>query len=75
MDLTPGCTCARAALTDDKLAKLCQEGKCFKCKHQGHIGHNVPIIIPKYMPPILVLLVVVHQLPLSPLGMPSRPKS
>jgi hypothetical protein len=42
MDLTPGCTRARAALTDNKMAKLCQEGKCFKCKHQGHIGHNCP---------------------------------
>jgi hypothetical protein len=33
MDLTPGHTCARAALTDDTLARLCQEGKCFRCKH------------------------------------------
>jgi hypothetical protein len=38
MDLTPGHTRARAALTDDELARLCQEGKCFKCKRQGHIG-------------------------------------
>jgi hypothetical protein len=38
MDLTPGRTCARAALTDDELARLHQEGKCFKCKRQGHIG-------------------------------------
>jgi hypothetical protein len=42
MDLTPGHTCARAALTDDEMARLCQEGKCFKCKCQGHIGHNCP---------------------------------
>jgi hypothetical protein len=42
MDLTPGHTCARAALTDDEITRLCQEGKCFKCKHQGHIGHNCP---------------------------------
>jgi hypothetical protein len=42
MDLTPGCTCARAALTDNELTRLCQEGKCFKCKRQGHIGCNCP---------------------------------
>jgi hypothetical protein len=42
MDLTPGHTRARAALTDDELARLCQEGKCFKCKRQGHIGRNCP---------------------------------
>jgi hypothetical protein len=42
MDLTPGHTRARAALTDDKLARLHQEGKCFKCKCEGHIGHNCP---------------------------------
>jgi hypothetical protein len=42
MDLTPGCTRARAALTDDELNRLRQEGKCFKCKHQGHIGRNCP---------------------------------
>jgi hypothetical protein len=42
MDLTPGRTCARAALTDDELARLRQEGKCFKCKCQGHIGRNCP---------------------------------
>jgi hypothetical protein len=42
MDLTPGHTHARAALTDDELVKLHQEGKCFKCKHQGHIGRNCP---------------------------------
>ena len=32
MDLTPGHTCARAALTDDERATLRQEGKCFKCQ-------------------------------------------
>jgi hypothetical protein len=42
MDLTPGRTRARAALTDDEMSRLRQEGKCFKCKHQGHIGHNCP---------------------------------
>jgi hypothetical protein len=42
MDLTPGRTRARAALTDDEMNKLRQEGKCFKCKHQGHIGRNCP---------------------------------
>jgi hypothetical protein len=42
MDLTPGRTCARAALTDDELSRLRQEGKCFKCKCQGHIGRNCP---------------------------------
>jgi hypothetical protein len=42
MDLTPGHTRAQAALTDDKMNRLCQEGKCFKCKRQGHIGCNCP---------------------------------
>jgi hypothetical protein len=42
MDLTPGRTRARAALTDDELSRLRQEGKCFKCKRQGHIGRNCP---------------------------------
>jgi hypothetical protein len=42
MDLTPGRTRARAALTDDELSKLRQEGKCFRCKCQGHIGRNCP---------------------------------
>jgi hypothetical protein len=42
MDLTPGRTRARAALTDDEMNKLRQEGKCFKCKRQGHIGCNCP---------------------------------
>jgi hypothetical protein len=42
MDTTPGCIHARAALSEDKMAQLCREGKCFKCKCQGHIGHNCP---------------------------------
>jgi hypothetical protein len=42
MDLTPGHMHARNALTDNEIARLHQEGKCFKCKHQGHIGHNCP---------------------------------
>jgi hypothetical protein len=42
MDLTPGRTLARAALTDDEMNRLLQEGKCFKCKRQGHIGCNCP---------------------------------
>jgi hypothetical protein len=37
MDTTPGCICARSALSEDKMAKLCKEGKCFRCKCQGHI--------------------------------------
>jgi hypothetical protein len=42
MDTTPGHIRARAALSEDKMAQLCREGKCFKCRHQGHIGHNCP---------------------------------
>jgi hypothetical protein len=42
MDLTPGRTRARAALTDDEMSRLRQEGKCFRCKRQGHIGRNCP---------------------------------
>jgi hypothetical protein len=42
MDTTPGCIHARAALLEDEMAQLCREGKCFKCKHQGHIGCNCP---------------------------------
>ena len=38
MDLTPGRTCARAALTDDERATLQQEGKCFKCRKKGHMS-------------------------------------
>ena len=42
MDLTPGRTRARAALTDDKRATLCQEGKCFKCRKKGHMSRDCP---------------------------------
>jgi hypothetical protein len=42
MDTTPGHIHARGALSEDKMAQLCQEGKYFKCKCQGHIGHNCP---------------------------------
>jgi hypothetical protein len=41
MDTTPGHIRARAALSEDKMAQLHQECKCFKCKPQGHIGHNL----------------------------------
>ena len=42
MDLTPGRTCARAALTDDERATLRQEGKCFKCCKKGHMSRDCP---------------------------------
>ena len=42
MDLTPGCTRARAALTDDERATLQQEGKCFKCCKKGHMSQDCP---------------------------------
>ena len=42
MDLTPGCTRARAALTDDERATLRQEGKCFKCRKKGHMSQDCP---------------------------------
>ena len=42
MDLTPGCTHARAALTDDERATLHQEEKCFKCQKKGHISRDCP---------------------------------
>jgi hypothetical protein len=42
MDTTPGHIRARAALSEDEMAQLHQEGKCFKCRCQGHIGHNCP---------------------------------
>jgi hypothetical protein len=42
MDTTPGCIHARVALSEDEMAQLHQEGKCFKCKRQGHIGRNCP---------------------------------
>jgi hypothetical protein len=42
MDTTPGHIRARAALSDDEVAQLRKEGKCFKCRRQGHIGRNCP---------------------------------
>ena len=42
MDLTPGHTHARAALTDDKRATLHQEEKCFKCQKKGHMSWDFP---------------------------------
>ena len=42
MDLTPGRTHARAALTDDERATLRQEGKCFKCRKKGHMSPDCP---------------------------------
>ena len=43
MDLTPGRTHARAALTKEEQVTLRKEGHCFNCKKQGHIGHNCPL--------------------------------
>ena len=40
MDLTPGRTRARAALTNDERATLRQEGRCFKCHKKGHISQD-----------------------------------
>ena len=42
MDLTPGHTRARVALTDDERATLRQEGKCFKCRKKGHMSRDCP---------------------------------
>ena len=42
MDLTPGHTRARAALTNDERATLRQEGKCFKCCKKGHMSRDCP---------------------------------
>ena len=42
MDLTPGPTRARAALTNDERATLRQEGKCFKCRKKGHMSRDCP---------------------------------
>ena len=43
MDLTPGRTRARAALTEEEQVTLQKEGRCFNCKKQGHIGRNCPL--------------------------------
>ena len=43
MDLTPGCTRARAALTEEEQVTLHKKGHCFNCKKQGHIGCNCPL--------------------------------
>ena len=43
MDLTPGCTRARVALTEEEQVTLRKEGRCFNCKKQGHIGCNCPL--------------------------------
>ena len=42
MDTSGGCTCAFAALTESKRAQLQKEGRCFRCKRQGHISQNCP---------------------------------
>ena len=42
MDLTPGCTHAWAALTDNKRPTLRQEGRCFKCRKKGHMSRDCP---------------------------------
>ena len=42
MDLTPGRTRARAALTDNERATLRQEGRCFKCRKKGHMSQDCP---------------------------------
>src|ERR1700677_1534394 len=42
MDLTPGRTRARGALTDDERAKLMVEGKCFRCRKLGHLSCACP---------------------------------
>ena len=43
MDLTPGHTRARAALTEEEQVTLWKEGHCFNYKKQGHIGCNCPL--------------------------------
>jgi len=42
MDLTPGRTRARGALTDHERTKLMAEGKCFRCKKTGHLSRACP---------------------------------
>ena len=42
MDTSGRCTHVYAALTEDKHAKLQKEGRCFRCKRQGHLSRNCP---------------------------------
>ena len=42
MDTSGGCTHVNAVLTEDKHTKLQKEGRCFRCKHQGHLSKNCP---------------------------------
>ena len=42
MDTSGGRTCTFAALTEDECAKLQKEGRCFRCKRQGHLSRNCP---------------------------------
>ena len=42
MDLTPGHTRARAALTDDERTTLRQERRCFKCRKKRHMSRDCP---------------------------------
>ena len=47
MDMTPGRVRARATttrppLTDDEREKLRKEGRCFRCRKQGHLSHYCP---------------------------------
>ena len=42
MDTSGGHTCAYAALTEDERAKLQKEGRCFRCKRQGHLSRSCP---------------------------------
>ena len=47
MDMTPGQVKARATnmrppLNDDERERLRKEGRCFRCKKQGHLSHYCP---------------------------------
>ena len=33
---------ASTALTDERMAQLMAEGRCFKCRQQGHVSRNCP---------------------------------